>query len=372
MNMSRKRSFAQFEGEPGVKIKRRKRLQLDAKHGKGHLEDDMVEGSEESLMLEPISEEIDVGENTQRLSVRKGQELLDQCRTDYARRLVQKLIALGISPDPKRFDQHFLVDESTVYDMVGAADIKAGDSILEIGPGPGQLTQALLATCREERAQLTAVEIDPNFEAALAGLVASGLQLYWGDAIRKFREITQRKRINKIVANPPYRILEPLLAAIHTRKEIERAVLLLGKTYADHAVAAPSDPRGQFTVNSLYSQARFVPTIEGSVSRESFIPEPRTESAIVVLAKGRQGREKIALNQLATARIERPNVPVGRVLEGIRNELSPRRGHGGSGWEFTSKPGGTITLSTETLRQNIGSLSNFELQAVVQSLHAKN
>jgi len=245
-------------------------------------------------------------------------EIIDETAlSPYATSLLSRLKEAGIFAKSRSLDQHFLADDGAIRTLAESATIGEGDSVLEIGPGPGNLTEAIWEVCRATRASLSTIEIDPVFHPLLEKLPASGqIDMRWGDALVEMPTVVRQRGINKVVANIPYSILEPLLRTIHSSRTVHMAVLLVGKSYAERAVAdfRDEDPVGErFSVTSLFSQARFSPEIIKEIPRESFLPPPRTESAIVRL-NPRRGRN-IDFLTIADALIKRPMMQVRSLLQ---------------------------------------------------------
>lgn len=207
--------------------------------------------------------------------------------TPYTAAMLEDLEGRGIFAHSDRLDQHFLVDETVIDRIVDAADLRPNDSVLEIGPGPGNLTAKLWEKLIEVRGRLATVEIDPQFQASLEQIPEhDDISMYWGDAIKELKSIVAREKINKIVANLPYSIIEPLLIAVHASRLVETVVLLVGISYAKRAMATigpKGDSEESFTRTSLMSQARFQPEIVEEVGPEKFFPAPATKSAILKL-----------------------------------------------------------------------------------------
>ena len=120
---------------------------------------------------------------------------------------------IGAAPK-KRLSQNFLIDGNILKKMVAAAKVEAGDLVLEIGPGPGCLTEQLLGS----GAYVIAVEKDPTFATALQRLQQQGrLDIYEDDVMAFSFEEALQKRLKpgqkaKLIANLPYHLTTPLLA----------------------------------------------------------------------------------------------------------------------------------------------------------------
>jgi 16S rRNA (adenine1518-N6/adenine1519-N6)-dimethyltransferase len=177
----------------------------------------------------------------------------------------------------KRFGQNFLVEPSIVRRIVAAIDPRADDRIVEIGPGLGALTAALL-----ERVQrLTAIEIDRDLAARLrAAYPAERLDLQVGDALAfDFSQIGSSLRI---VGNLPYNISSPLLFALLDCVTVLRDVhVMLQREVVERMTAAPGGREyGRLTVMLGY---RFSIERLFLVPANAFRPRPQVESAFARL-----------------------------------------------------------------------------------------
>jgi 16S rRNA (adenine1518-N6/adenine1519-N6)-dimethyltransferase len=154
-----------------------------------------------------------------------------------ARRLVDALRTL--QPANKSLGQHFLINDEVLERTVAWAEVDVEDHVLEVGPGPGVLTEVLLASgCK-----VTAVELDSGACAHLrtefAEALAEGrLTLIEGDALH----VAWPEDVTRIVANIPYQISSPLIDVItrHHRNPktlpLEDIVLLVQEEFAERVV----------------------------------------------------------------------------------------------------------------------------------------
>jgi 16S rRNA (adenine1518-N6/adenine1519-N6)-dimethyltransferase len=189
------------------------------------------------------------------------------------------LLELGLSPK-KSLSQNFLIDGNIIRKILHLADIKKGDHVLEIGPGPGALTEALL----HAQAYVTAVEMDPNFAKALHKLQTDGLHL---DVIAQdFLKFDidslckKSKKKIKVVANLPYHITTPILARLlplHTH--IESLTVMVQKEVGLRFLAHP----GTKDWNSFSLFLRFYadPDYGFTVEPSCFFPKPKVHSAVI-------------------------------------------------------------------------------------------
>lgn len=188
---------------------------------------------------------------------------------------------MGLSDPPaaiKRLGQNFLIDPNIVRKIVALAEITPSDTVLEIGPGRGVLTEALCKTA----AQVTAVEIDPRLHAYLAERQAEwpNLALILDDALSC--PVEQLPFGTIVVANLPYYISTPLLfRLLDERARFPRMVLMLQNEVADRLVAKPGG--SEYGVLSVMAQYAADITKAFKVSSQCFRPRPEVGSAVVLL-----------------------------------------------------------------------------------------
>lgn len=181
----------------------------------------------------------------------------------------------------KELGQHFLLDGNVLDAIIEAADLKAGEKVLEIGPGLGVLTERLLAT----GASVTACEYDPDMQRILAEDFPD-LDLERGDALRLGAGIAERLGEYAVVANIPYQITTPLMKLFlegGVPNPPNRMVLLMQKEVAERLAASPGNgDRGYLSVLSQYYS-----TIDYicSVPPEAFWPAPEVDSAVIRMVR---------------------------------------------------------------------------------------
>lgn len=188
----------------------------------------------------------------------------------------QKLAALGLRATKIR-GQHFLIDKTVLDAIVAAAELKRTDTVLEIGPGLGVLTEELLnrAGC------VIGVEVDSGFARYLsAEYVPRGLHLVRGD-ILGFDMKTLVEGCGpyfKVVANIPYNITSALLEKFLTSTPVPKLmVVLIQKEVAERVTATAG------AMNRLAALVQYFgkPEIIRVVGRQAFWPAPRVDSAIL-------------------------------------------------------------------------------------------
>ncbi len=180
----------------------------------------------------------------------------------------------------KSFGQHFLLDLNITRKIARLAGPLEGQTVIEVGPGPGGLTRALL----EAGARVVAIEKDPRFLPLLQELseAANGaLTLVEGDALR-VDEAALAGGPGHVVANLPYNVGTPLL--IHWLTGSWRPLsmsLMFQKEVADRIAAAPgSDAYGRLAV---ISQAVCRAQVVMDLPARAFTPPPKVASAVVRL-----------------------------------------------------------------------------------------
>ncbi|KAB8164327.1 16S rRNA (adenine(1518)-N(6)/adenine(1519)-N(6))-dimethyltransferase RsmA [Streptomyces sp. 3MP-14] len=192
--------------------------------------------------------------------------------------------ALGVRPSKQR-GQNFVIDANTVRRIVRAAEVGADDVVLEVGPGLGSLTLALLSVAD----RVVAVEIDDTLAAALPATVSARLParadrfaLVHADALT----ITELPGPppDALVANLPYNVAVPvLLHLLATFPGLARGLVMVQSEVADRLTAPPgSKVYGVPSVKTAwYAEARRA----GAIGRTVFWPAPRVDSGLVALTR---------------------------------------------------------------------------------------
>jgi 16S rRNA (adenine1518-N6/adenine1519-N6)-dimethyltransferase len=178
----------------------------------------------------------------------------------------------------KRFGQHFLTDQKSLERIVEALAPEQSDTVVEIGPGRGALTDLLSA----RSGRLIAIEIDRDLVAHLRERYHDqpALEVVEGDALETdWPALAGPSYL--LAGNLPYYITTPLIFRVLASPRPRRAVLLVQREVAARLSAAPgSDDYGALTVNvQVTASVRVV----SKVSAGSFHPRPKVDSAIVLL-----------------------------------------------------------------------------------------
>ncbi len=174
----------------------------------------------------------------------------------------------------KRLSQNFLADGEVLEAIVAAAALTPGRQVLEIGPGPGILTGALLAA----GADVTAVEVDVRMAAHLRRRFAGRLRLIEGDALDVDLAALMAPPWD-LVANLPYHITSPVLHhVLGADPRPERFVLMLQREVAERIAARP----GGLSYLSVFVQYHANVHVVRAVPASAFEPSPQVASAILV------------------------------------------------------------------------------------------
>ncbi len=206
----------------------------------------------------------------------------------------------GISPT-KKFGQNFVIDPGTVRRIVREAGVTADDHVLEVGPGLGSLTLAILET----GATMTAVEIDPPVAERLPGTIAE----FMPDAVDRFCVINRdaltvtpenlpdfnNDDSFTLVANLPYNVATPILLTLLERFDnLGTFLVMVQKEVADRLSEKPgSKIYGTPSVKlAWYGTAERV----GIIGRNVFWPAPNVDSALVLFKRYEGGHTPSANN----------------------------------------------------------------------------
>ncbi len=189
----------------------------------------------------------------------------------------------GISPK-RSLGQNFVVEPNTVRRIAELAEVGEGDRVVEIGPGVGSLTLALL----EAGASVVAIEVDDVLVDVLAEVTAAHqpdrIRIVHGDAMDTDWDDLLGAGPWKLVANLPYNISVPLICdLLDGVPAIGEMVVMVQREVADRLVAGPGDDAyGLPSVKVAYhAEARVLGRVPPSV----FLPRPRVDSALVGLRR---------------------------------------------------------------------------------------
>ncbi|MCC6908907.1 MAG: ribosomal RNA small subunit methyltransferase A [Phycisphaerales bacterium] len=206
---------------------------------------------------------------------------------------IRELLAQRDLRPKHRFGQNFLHDQNQLRKLIAAADVRPGELILEVGPGTGTLTEALL----EAGAEVVACEID----ADMAGIVAEHvtprfpdrLTLIETDCLSTKHEIAPEvtahlRRPFKLVANLPYQIASPLLSTLlidwvdpAPATPCTGMFITVQREAAERIVSGPRTK--QYGVLSVLCQALAEVEMIARLGPQCFWPAPKVDSAMIAI-----------------------------------------------------------------------------------------
>ena len=175
----------------------------------------------------------------------------------------------------KSLGQNFLRDKNIARKIVEALEIAPGDSVLEIGPGPGALTGFIL---ERKPGRLVLVEKDSHWaeermrhgKGALSAVLADALLMPWERFSGKW----------KFIGNLPYNVASPLMWDIFSRAAgLVRAVFMIQKEVGQRLTAGPDS--SAYGALSVWAQSFVVPKTEFYVPPQVFHPRPKVDSAVL-------------------------------------------------------------------------------------------
>lgn len=184
----------------------------------------------------------------------------------------------------KRLGQHFLTDRNIIAKIIKAAELKEGERVLEIGPGRGALTTALLAA----GADVVAIEFDTSLIEFLKDKFGGTgrFSVFHGDAVKvPFEDVIGDGGEGpiKVVANLPYNISGPILAKfVEKRALFSSMTLMLQKEVADRLLAEPSTK--DYGALTVIVRAFMNVRRAFNVPPSCFNPPPKVDSTVITMS----------------------------------------------------------------------------------------
>ena len=195
----------------------------------------------------------------------------------------------------KRLGQNFLVDDAVIDRIV--EEVNADDTVLEIGPGAGFVTENIVKKAKK----VYAVEIDEDAIEALQHIKTEKFHLIHNDVLK-----TQLKDLEdttfKVIANIPYYITSPILAHLlgeiddlnnENRSRISEIFLMVQWEVAQRLVAKENSPSKQYGLLSILTQFNADVELVQKVGRKAFYPSPKVDSALVRIVLNKNPRVKV-------------------------------------------------------------------------------
>ena len=187
----------------------------------------------------------------------------------------------------KRLGQNFLINGEIIREIIDNAKISPEDTIIEIGPGVGFVTEQLVKYAK----QVIAIELDEEAIKVLEKLNAPNLKIIHADILKTDLSTLCDGKI-KVVANIPYYITSPIIAHLlgevddlnnKNRNKITEIILMVQEEVARRMVADENSPAKQYGLLTILSQFWADVEIFKLVGRKSFYPAPKVNSALVRL-----------------------------------------------------------------------------------------
>ncbi len=191
----------------------------------------------------------------------------------------RELLEYGLFPK-KRLGQHFLVDRNILNKVIWAAQVEKEDTVLEVGPGLGEMTIALARQAK----RVIAIEIDSKLVAILNEKMKNypNVEVVKSDILKvDFNQFLKKEgHPIKVVANLPYQVSTPLLFRfIESKETFSTFTLMLQKEVAERMVAPPGGK--EYGPLSIFIQMFLDVSIRFFIKPSAFFPPPKVESAVV-------------------------------------------------------------------------------------------
>ena len=190
----------------------------------------------------------------------------------------------------KSLGQNFLIDEKVLNEIIKASDLDKSDTVLEIGPGLGTLTNELVKKCKKvvavekDKKMAELIKEEKELKATFANVAFNSfsfeiinddiLKINLNELVEKYSE----NKKYKLISNIPYYITSPVIKLfLENSIQPELIVLLVQKEVAERICAKP----GKLSVLALSVQIYGDPEIINYVDKSSFYPKPKVDSAIL-------------------------------------------------------------------------------------------
>lgn len=274
---------------------------------------------------------------------------------DLRSEILDLLDKYDIKLDPDRKDQHILTSREAINQLVNSAELTPSDYVLEIGPGPGQITEVIARNA----GQVYAVEIDERFKPILDDLQKKyrNLEVIFDSALD-----IKWPAVDKIVSNPPFSILEPLIERLVKEKRIESSSFVIGEKYYQRCAAA----KERATRTSLMTQAFFDVKLVSKIDGDKFFSESREDSVIMKLLRKDKKKSDFGLRLLVSRMVNTPNESVVSLLRDIINEKVNLRT-----MDCRSIPTvKSLNVPEATLRKSLRDLDNMDIAILARTIES--
>lgn len=196
----------------------------------------------------------------------------------------------------KKLGQNFLIDDNVVSEIVNKSEISSSDLVIEIGPGLGTLTSSLL----EKAGKVIAIELDTKVLDILKDRFAlyKNFELIHNDVLKVDLKSLIQENFNseittcKIVANLPYYITTPIIMKLlEDDLPLESITVMVQKEVAEKLTATPGEKDAGSITHIIYYYTE--PNLVLNVLRDSFLPAPEVDSAVIKLELLKEPRVKV-------------------------------------------------------------------------------
>jgi len=189
--------------------------------------------------------------------------------------LKELCLKYGLSPS-KKYGQNYLITNAPVHKMIEAANISEKDIVLEIGPGFGVLTFALLHKAKkvfsfEIEKKLTSYWEEEAYNFA-------NLEIIWGNFLKEFPQFQSQLRHYKVVANLPYQVTSNVLRTLlEAEKKPESITVMVQKEVAERICAKAGDMSLLAVSVQYYGKPKMITKVPSGC----FWPSPKVDSAVI-------------------------------------------------------------------------------------------
>lgn len=198
----------------------------------------------------------------------------------------------------KRLGQNFLVNPDVIEEIIDYAQITKDDTIIEIGPGVGFVTEQLVKYAKK----VIAIELDEEAIKELEKLECDNLEIIHNDILKTDISALSNEKV-KVVANIPYYITAPIISHLlgeiddlnnKNRNSISEIILMVQEEVARRMVATEKSPSKQYGLLTILAQFWTDCEIIKLVGRKSFFPAPKVNSALVGLKINNEPKLKLS------------------------------------------------------------------------------
>lgn len=198
----------------------------------------------------------------------------------------------------KRLGQNFLVNPNVIEEIIDYAQITKDDTIIEIGPGVGFVTEQLVKYAKK----VIAIELDEEAIKELEKLECDNLEIIHNDILKTDISALSNEKV-KVVANIPYYITAPIISHLlgeiddlnnKNRNSISEIILMVQEEVARRMVATEKSPSKQYGLLTILAQFWTDCEIIRLVGRKSFFPAPKVNSALVGLKINNEPKLKLS------------------------------------------------------------------------------